>query len=231
VKALVPVVLAVLLALAGCGSSTVDAAGSTAPAVATCLPVAPSAAEPSAVAPSAAASSVVAPSVAASSVVAPSVAASSVVAPSVVVAPPGGRASARIPDLTLDCFPSGGRVRLTELRRPAIVNLWASWCGPCRTELPAFQRFATTMGDRVLVLGVDTADSRDAGAGLMQDLKVTFPTLFDNKQRLLSGVGRSSLPVTLFVDADGGIRYLYNDVALDDAGIARLTRTHLGISA
>ena len=181
--------LVLVLALAGCASSTVESAPS---AAASCLPPAQSAAAGVA---------------------------------------PSGRAGARIPDLTLDCFQGGGRVRLTALHRPAIVNLWASWCAPCRTELPAFQRFAGTVGDRVLVLGVDTGDTRDAGAGLLQDTKVAFPTLFDGESALLSGVGRNALPVTLFVDAEGGIRYLYNDTALDDAGLAALARTHLGVGA
>jgi len=149
--------------------------------------------------------------------------------PAPSTAAPGDTAPGRIPDLTLDCFQGGGTVRLTALHRPAIVNLWASWCGPCRTELPAFQSFADKVGDRVLVLGVDTGDTRDAGAGLLQDTKVTFPTLFDAQSRLLSGVGRSALPVTLFVDADGGLRYVYNDKALDEAAIARLAGTHLGV--
>ena len=179
--------LVLVLALAGCASSTVESAPS---AAASCLPPAPSG-----------------------------------------VTSPGGHAATRIPDLTLDCFAGGGRVRLTALHRPAIVNLWASWCAPCRTELPAFQRFAASVGDRVLVLGVDTGDTRDAGAGLLQDTKVAFPTLFDGKSALLSGVGRSALPVTLFVDAEGGIRYLYNDKALDEAGLAALARTHLGVAA
>jgi len=152
-------------------------------------------------------------------------------APSVTAAAPSGTAPARIPDLTLDCFEGGGKVRLAALHRPAIVNLWASWCGPCRVELPAFQRYASQAGDRVLVLGVDTGDTRDAGGGLLQDTRVAFPTLFDAGGRLLSGVGRSALPVTLFVDADGGLRYIYNDKALDEPAIARLAGTHLGVGA
>ena len=180
--------LVLVLALAGCTSSTVD--GAAPAASGSCLPSAP-----------------------------------------VSSAVPGGRAGARIPDLTLECLQGGGRVRLTALHRPAIVNLWASWCAPCRTELPAFQRFAASVGDRVLVLGVDTGDTRDHGAALLQDTKVTFPSLFDQDSALLSGVGRSALPVTLFVDAEGGLRYLYNDKALDEAGLAQLTREHLGVAA
>ena len=53
--------------------------------------------------------------------------------------------------------------------------------------------------------------------------------LFDAQSRLLSGVGRNALPVTLFVDADGGLRYVYNDKALDEASIARLAGTHLEV--
>ena len=55
--------------------------------------------------------------------------------------------------------------------------------------------------------------------------------LFDASGQLLSGVGRSALPVTLFVDADGGLRYIYNDKALDEPAIARLAGTHLGVGA
>jgi len=197
-----PLVVAVLLVLlAGCAPSTVDTTGS---AGGSCLPPAPS-------------------------------------APAARIADGhlgptgqpalGGAAASRIPDLTLECFQGGGRVELTALHRPAILNLWASWCGPCRTELPAFQSYADRVGDRVLVLGVDTGDTRDTGAGLLQDVKVAFPNLFDAKSQLLSGVGRTALPVTLFVDADGGIRYLYNDKALDEAAIARLAGTYLGITA
>jgi len=146
-----------------------------------------------------------------------------------VVAPAGPAPAGRLPDLTLDCFPQGGPVRLTALHRPAILNLWASWCGPCRTELPAFQRYASQVGDRLLILGVDTADARDAGAGFLQDARVTFPNVADRDQRLLTAVGRRALPVTLFVDADGGIRYLYAGAALSESGLADLARAHLGI--
>jgi thiol-disulfide isomerase/thioredoxin len=149
--------------------------------------------------------------------------------PSGPAAAPSGAVVQRVPDLALECFHGGGAVRLADLHRPVIVNLWASWCTPCRAELPAFQRFATAAGDRVTVLGVDTGDTRTAGGALLSDLKVSYPTLYDDQRRLLTSVGRTALPVTLFVDADGGIRYVYNSTPLDDAGIAGLARTYLGV--
>jgi thiol-disulfide isomerase/thioredoxin len=136
----------------------------------------------------------------------------------------------RIADLALECFEGGGVVRLTDLHRPAIVNLWASWCGPCRTELPAFQSYATRHADQVTVIGVDTGDTRGAGAALLQEVKVSFPSLFDPQGRLLAAVGRTALPVTLFVDAGGGLRYVYNSTALDETGIARLADSQLGVA-
>jgi thiol-disulfide isomerase/thioredoxin len=135
-----------------------------------------------------------------------------------------------VPDVTLDCFEGGGTVRLRALHRPAIVNLWASWCEPCRTELPAFQAYAARAGGSVTVIGVDTGDTRTAGGALLRDLKVTYPTLFDDQRRLLVGVGRSALPVTLFVDGGGGLRYLYNSAPLDEPTIARLAQTYLGVT-
>jgi len=199
-------VLLLTTVLAGCSQSTVDSwpsvvAGSCLPAVSGAASVGSS---PGSVGPSPA-----------------------LAGPSPGSVAPSGR---RIADLTLECLAGGGMVRLTELHRPAIINLWASWCGPCRTELPAFQSYAARHGAQVAVIGVDTGDTRTAGAALLQDVKVSFPSLFDPQGRLLSAVGRTALPVTLFVDAGGVLRYVYNSTALDEAGLARLAEIHLGVA-
>ena len=97
--------------------------------------------------------------------------------------------------------------------------------------MPAFQAYAARAGDRVTVIGVDTGDTRTAGAALLQDVRVSYPTLVDDQRRLLAAVGRSALPVTLFVDAGGGLRYLYNSTPLDEPAIDRLAQAHLGVAA
>lgn len=135
----------------------------------------------------------------------------------------------RLPDLRLPCFTGGQAVDIGQIRGPVLVNLWASWCAPCRDELPAFQRLADRLTGRVRVVGVVTKDTRNGARWLGTDLGVTFPALFDQNGDLLARVGRSALPVTLFVDGAGRIAYTYNSEPLDDAALARLTDRYLGV--
>lgn len=132
--------------------------------------------------------------------------------------------------MALPCFTGGGSIDLARLGRPAVINFWASSCAPCRTEMPALQRLATRAGDRVLVIGVDTADLRDPAASAGHDFGVSYPVVFDPRSQLLSAWGRSALPVTLFVDASGIVRYEHATGALDDTKLADLTSRYLGLS-
>jgi cytochrome c biogenesis protein CcmG, thiol:disulfide interchange protein DsbE len=135
----------------------------------------------------------------------------------------------KLPDVTLPCFTGGQPVRLAALRGPAVINLWATWCPPCRTELPAMQRLADRAGDRLRVVGVDTGDGRDAAASFAADTGVGLPTLYDPDKTLMNELKRTALPVTVFLDA-AGRTYVYNSVALDDAKLARLVREHTGVT-
>jgi thiol-disulfide isomerase/thioredoxin len=137
--------------------------------------------------------------------------------------------SADLPDLVLPCFSGGNPVRLADLRGPAVINVWASWCDPCREELPAMQRLADRTAGRLHVVGVDTGDARDAAASFGADKKVTLPTLYDRDRTLVGALGRASLPVTVFVGA-GGKRYVYDRLPPDDAQLARLVRDHTGVT-
>jgi thiol-disulfide isomerase/thioredoxin len=143
------------------------------------------------------------------------------------VSPPG--AAADLPDLELPCFTGGVPFRLRALRGPAVVNLWASWCAPCREELPAMQRLADRTAGRLHVVAVDTGDARDAAASFGTDTRVTLPTLYDRDRKLVGLLGRAALPVTVFVDA-GGKRFVYDQLPPDDAQLARLVRDHTGVA-
>jgi thiol-disulfide isomerase/thioredoxin len=138
-------------------------------------------------------------------------------------------APADLPDLVLPCFSSGSPVRLADLRGPAVINLWASWCDPCREELPAMQRLADRTAGRLHVVGVDTGDARVAAASFGTDKKVTLPTLYDRDRKLVGALGRAALPVTVFVGA-GGKSYVYDRLPPDDAQLAQLVRAHTGVT-
>jgi cytochrome c biogenesis protein CcmG, thiol:disulfide interchange protein DsbE len=133
-----------------------------------------------------------------------------------------------LPDLELPCFAGGDRVRLTGLRGPAVINLWASWCEPCRAELPVLQQLADRAAGRLTVLGVDTGDDRDAAASFGTDHKIGMPTLYDRDQKLLGALGRATLPVTIFLGADG-TRHV-EPLPLDDSRLDELVRTWTGVT-
>ncbi|MDG4828030.1 TlpA disulfide reductase family protein [Solwaraspora sp. WMMD1047] len=143
-------------------------------------------------------------------------------------APGGGHRA--MPAVTLDCFVGGERVDLGALRGPAVVNLWASWCGPCRKELPALQRLHERAAGAVRVIGVDTRDRRAAAEETAADLGITFPQFFDEQERLLIGLERRVIPVTAFVDGQGLIRHLDESGALDDETLGKLVEQHLGVA-
>ena len=166
------------------------------------------------------------PVAAASSTGVPCVPAATPAAP----APPTGRSTdgPKVPDLALACFAGGSEVRLRALGRPAVINLWGSWCPPCRRELPALNTYSQR--GSVLVLGVATEDTRSAAGSIIDDLGLGFPNLYDREGKLHKAIGSVPLPVTLFVSADGTVVYTHRAGALDEAGFERLAREHLGVA-
>src|SRR5690348_8480892 len=116
---------------------------------------------------------------------------------------PAGSASSGVLSIRVACFDGGAPASLAAVGKPAIVNLWAAWCEPCRTELPAIQQFAGRAGDRVKVIGVATADRHDSAKSFIDDEKLTITMLEDPDRRLLTAVKRTALPATLFIKADG----------------------------
>jgi thiol-disulfide isomerase/thioredoxin len=136
----------------------------------------------------------------------------------------------RMAAITLPCFAGGTPVKLDALARPAVLNLWASWCGPCRTELPVLQRFADASGGAVTVLGVVTGDTRTAAAAFAADVSVTFPSVFDKDSAVQrSGLAPVALPVTLFVDAQGRVRHVEAAPIPDLSTLEDLVVRYLGV--
>lgn len=85
--------------------------------------------------------------------------------------------------------------------RPVIVNFLASWCGPCREELPELEKVAGT----VAVVGVDVADNREKAVDLLDDTGVTFPVAYDPQREVATRYRLTGMPTTVFVDGRGQV--------------------------
>ena len=114
------------------------------------------------------------------------------------------------PDFTLKSI-SGANLNLTEQRGKIIViNFWASWCGPCRTEMPVLQTFYDKYKDLgVSVWGVNVEQENQAGRDFLADLNLTFPILFDASNTLSETYQVEAMPTTIIIDRDGLVRYAY----------------------
>jgi thiol-disulfide isomerase/thioredoxin len=91
--------------------------------------------------------------------------------------------------------------------RVVVINFWASWCGPCKAEIPALEQVSKEYaGKPVTFIGVDSSDVRDSAGKLLADLKVTYPTVYD-KAGINGGIATAwsvaSLPQTWFIAKDG----------------------------
>ena len=113
-------------------------------------------------------------------------------------------APARLPGLELAALDDGDpALTLGDLRGPAVVNLWATWCAPCRKELPAFQEVAASRDD-VRFIGVNSQETGDARE-FLDELGITYEQYVDERGELAEAIGAVGLPVTLLLDADGTI--------------------------
>jgi cytochrome c biogenesis protein CcmG/thiol:disulfide interchange protein DsbE len=113
-----------------------------------------------------------------------------------------------LPSIVLPCLGGGTAVRLSSLlNQPTLINVWASWCGPCRRELPLLERAHAEFGDQVRFLGIDAGDPDSAVAiELLDELGVTFPQVTDSSMRTRGSLGYGGgLPLTVLVDAQGRI--------------------------
>ncbi|MEV0899807.1 TlpA disulfide reductase family protein [Actinoplanes sp. NPDC049802] len=139
-----------------------------------------------------------------------------------------GAGSTEIPDISLPCFTGDAPVRLRDVRGPAVINLWASWCLPCREELPVIQGLADRAQGRFTVVGVDVDGDRDAAARFAATRDVSFPTLHDPEKTLLDKLGLMTLPATVFIDADGGM-YVHR-AAMDVDQLIEQMKKHTGVT-
>lgn len=111
------------------------------------------------------------------------------------------------PDFTV--YDAGGNpVKLSDhLGKPVVLNFWASWCGPCRKEMPDFDEVYKEMGDQVAFLIINLTDGKqetvDSASAFIASQGYTFPVFYDTASQAAYAYGVQSIPTTYFVDAQG----------------------------
>jgi len=114
------------------------------------------------------------------------------------------------PDFTLKSK-EGKNVRLSDLRgQVVLLNFWASWCGPCRQEMPILDEIHDKYKDLGFsVLGVNLDAKSKKAIDYLKDTPVTFPVLYDPKGDVSGQYGVQAMPSTVIIDKDGNVRYLH----------------------
>ena len=116
----------------------------------------------------------------------------------------GGGGPKTAKNFELPRLDAGGTVSLAALRgQPVIVNFFASWCDPCRREMPALQAVSARTEGKVAFLGVDHQDDKAGALKLLADTAVHYPTGYDPEGKVATAYGLLGMPTTLFISADG----------------------------
>ena len=129
----------------------------------------------------------------------------------------------------MDCLDRTDGASLGALRGPMVVNVWGSWCGPCKREIPVIRSFYEKAKGQVSLIGVDVEEANfDDGRLFVERNGITWPNLYDpdGRSRKYFGLG---VPVTWFIAADGSVAGKKIGVLKDEAELITLTNKFLGV--
>jgi len=104
---------------------------------------------------------------------------------------------------------NGKRNKFSDFKgKPLMINVWASWCGPCREEMGSLERLARRYnGNEFNLIGISIDDDGNAAAAFTRQLEITFKNFLDNNLLLENMLGANTIPLTIFVDASGRVLF------------------------
>jgi len=131
--------------------------------------------------------------------------------------------------IELGCLDGSAGAAVNALRGPIIINVWGSWCGPCKEEMPILRSFYDKAKGKLQLVGVDVEEaSLKDGQEFVLKNGITWPNLFDSdgSSRAYFGMG---VPVTWFIAADGSVAYRHIGVLKNEKELTTLTSKYLGV--
>jgi cytochrome c biogenesis protein CcmG/thiol:disulfide interchange protein DsbE len=114
---------------------------------------------------------------------------------------------------------AGFEAHLAALERPAVVNVWASWCLPCRSEAPLLAEAHAIHGDRIEFIGVDVEDSQAGAKEFLAEFGLMFDQFFDERRSIPNFYGGFGTPITMFFAPHGELVRIHNGV-VDERSLA-----------
>jgi len=112
--------------------------------------------------------------------------------------------------------------------QPLVVNFFASWCAPCRAELPDFERVHEVARDDVQFIGVSHDIDESSWLALVDEVGVTYPTFYQPEQEIFEHLDLLGMPSTAFITADGEVAHTFSGL-LDSERLSELIAEHLGV--
>lgn len=134
-----------------------------------------------------------------------------------------------LPAVELRALGGSAAIMSTDITGPAVVNLWATWCAPCRLELPAFQAVHADLGDRVRFIGVNQSEDPARAQAFLDEIGVTYEQLIDPDGDLLASLRVTGLPATVFLAQDG--TWVLHSGVLTEDYLRELIGETLGVTA
>jgi thiol-disulfide isomerase/thioredoxin len=131
--------------------------------------------------------------------------------------------------IEMDCLDRTTGARLGALRGPMLVNVWGSWCGPCREEIPILRSFYEKAQGKVALVGIDVEEATfDDGRRFVERNGILWPNLYDpdGRSREYFGLG---VPVTWFIAPDGSVAGKKIGAFTDESELLTLTTKYLGV--
>jgi thiol-disulfide isomerase/thioredoxin len=110
-----------------------------------------------------------------------------------------------LPDVAIEQLDGGATISLADIEGPAVINLWATWCAPCRREIPDFEAVHQERGDEARFVGINIGEDSDRAAEFIAEVGATYDQFVDPDGYVVTELRTSTMPVTIVIDAKGEI--------------------------